>query len=75
VYAQGTADNFYKSGQLLPENFVAVAKEAGFGDDTVSVREREGYDHSYYFVSAVLLDGKFLLMGCFVRYRRLFQNM
>ncbi|CAE6535730.1 unnamed protein product [Rhizoctonia solani] len=47
----GTADNFYKSGQLLPENFMAVAKDAGFGTDTVNVREREGYDHSYYFVS------------------------
>ncbi|CAE6524218.1 unnamed protein product [Rhizoctonia solani] len=47
----GTADNFYKAGQLLPENFVAVAKDAGFGSETVNVREREGYDHSYYFVS------------------------
>ncbi|KAF8711897.1 Serine hydrolase involved in the detoxification of formaldehyde, partial [Rhizoctonia solani] len=48
---RGTADNFYNSGQLLPENFVAAAKQAGFGDNTVSVRERAGYDHSYYFVS------------------------
>ncbi|KAH0542547.1 hypothetical protein FGG08_003052 [Glutinoglossum americanum] len=26
---QGTGDNFYKQGQLLPENFAAAAKEAG----------------------------------------------
>ncbi|KAJ9643400.1 hypothetical protein H2199_004079 [Coniosporium tulheliwenetii] len=27
----GTGDNFYKQGQLLPENFVEAAKEAGVG--------------------------------------------
>ncbi|KAF8756094.1 Serine hydrolase involved in the detoxification of formaldehyde [Rhizoctonia solani] len=32
---RGTADNFYNSGQLLPENFVAAAKQAGFGDNTL----------------------------------------
>ncbi|KAB5591583.1 Transcription elongation regulator 1 [Ceratobasidium theobromae] len=47
----GTADNFYKQGQLLPEAFIAAAKDAGFESDAVNVREREGYDHSYYFVS------------------------
>ena len=26
---QGTGDNFYKQGQLLPENFIAAAKEIG----------------------------------------------
>jgi S-formylglutathione hydrolase len=48
---QGTSDNFYKQGQLLPEEFVAAAKSAGFSTDAVKVRERNGYDHSYYFVS------------------------
>ncbi|KAG9081180.1 hypothetical protein FRC07_014598 [Ceratobasidium sp. 392] len=47
----GTGDNFYKQGQLLPEKFIAAAKSAGFNTDVVDVREREGYDHSYYFVS------------------------
>ncbi|KAH9822893.1 carbohydrate esterase family 1 protein [Teratosphaeria destructans] len=44
----GTGDNFYKQGQLLPENFEAAAKKAGKG---VSVRYREGYDHSYFFIA------------------------
>lgn len=48
---QGTGDNFYKQGQLQPEAFVAAAKAAGFDSSSVDVREREGYDHSYYFVS------------------------
>ncbi|KAG9092792.1 hypothetical protein FS749_015444 [Ceratobasidium sp. UAMH 11750] len=47
----GTGDNFYKQGQLLPEAFVSAARSAGFDTDAVNVREREGYDHSYYFVS------------------------
>ena len=48
---QGTADEFYKSGQLLPENFLKAARGAGYDDIQVRVRENEGYDHSYYFVS------------------------
>lgn len=44
----GTGDGFYKEGQLLPENLEKVAKEKGKG---VRVRYREGYDHSYYFIS------------------------
>jgi S-formylglutathione hydrolase len=47
---QGTADNFYKAGQLLPENFLKAAREAGFDEFQVRVREQEGYDHSYFFV-------------------------
>nr|GAT47847.1 carbohydrate esterase family 1 protein [Mycena chlorophos] len=42
----GTSDNFYKQGQLLPENFVAAAE-----GKNVSMRAQEGYDHSYYFIS------------------------
>lgn len=47
----GTADQFYKNGQLLPENFVKAARGAGFDESQVKVREQEGYDHSYYFIS------------------------
>ncbi|QRV97396.1 hypothetical protein RhiJN_25415 [Ceratobasidium sp. AG-Ba] len=47
----GTGDNFYKQGQLLPEAFVAAAQDTGLSKAQVDVREREGYDHSYYFVS------------------------
>ncbi|KAK5133007.1 hypothetical protein LTR08_008294 [Meristemomyces frigidus] len=45
----GTGDNFYKQGQLLPENFEKAAKEAG---KKVTVRYQEGYDHSYFFISS-----------------------
>lgn len=36
----GTGDNFYKQGQLLPENFEKAAKSAGLGD-IVKVRYQE----------------------------------
>ncbi|KAJ5238723.1 hypothetical protein N7468_003342 [Penicillium chermesinum] len=42
----GTGDNFYKQGQLLPENLEAAAKEAGING--VKVRYQPDYDHSYY---------------------------
>lgn len=45
----GTADDFYKQGQLLPENLQKVAEEKGFTN--VQVRLQDGYDHSYYFIS------------------------
>lgn len=44
----GTGDNFYKQGQLLPENLEAAAKKAG---KKVNVRYQDGYDHSYFFIS------------------------
>ena len=44
----GTGDNFYKQGQLLPENFEQAAKKAG---KSVKVRYQDGYDHSYFFIS------------------------
>jgi S-formylglutathione hydrolase FrmB len=47
---QGTGDNFYKEGQLLPENFLKAARESGYDEVQVRVRSHEGYDHSYYFV-------------------------
>ncbi|KAJ5191426.1 uncharacterized protein N7498_010411 [Penicillium cinerascens] len=46
----GTGDNFYKQGQLLPENLLAVANEKGFKN--VKVNYREDYDHSYYFMAS-----------------------
>ena len=54
--AQGTGDNFYKSGQLLPENFLKAARDAGYDEVQVRVRSQEGYDHSYYFVSAPTVE-------------------
>jgi S-formylglutathione hydrolase len=48
---QGTDDEFYKAGQLLPENFLNAARKAGYDEVQVHVREQVGYDHSYYFVS------------------------
>lgn len=51
----GTADDFYKQGQLLPENFLNVAKEKGF-ESAVQVRLQDGYDHSYYFISTFAED-------------------
>ena len=47
----GTGDNFYKQGQLLPENFEKAAKEAGVSDG-LTVRYQEDYDHSYYFMAS-----------------------
>ncbi|KAK4106731.1 S-formylglutathione hydrol [Parathielavia hyrcaniae] len=46
----GTGDDFYKQGQLLPENFERAAKETGV--EGLTVRYQEGYDHSYYFMAS-----------------------
>ncbi|KAJ5901132.1 hypothetical protein N7504_007125 [Penicillium tannophilum] len=50
----GTGDNFYKQGQLLPENFEAAAKEAGLSG--VNVRYQPDYDHSYYTMASFADD-------------------
>ncbi|KAK9435694.1 S-formylglutathione hydrolase [Metarhizium brunneum] len=50
----GTGDNFYNSGQLLPENFVEAVKGAGV--DGVNVRYHKAYDHSYFFISTFAED-------------------
>ena len=47
----GTGDNFYKQGQLLPENFLAAAKEVGV-DKGVKLRFQPDYDHSYFFMAS-----------------------
>ncbi|KAJ3291618.1 hypothetical protein HDU79_002188 [Rhizoclosmatium sp. JEL0117] len=48
----GLDDAFHMQKQLLPENFEKASRAAGFGEDQVQVNLREGYDHSYYFVSS-----------------------
>ncbi|KAK5989909.1 S-formylglutathione hydrolase [Cladobotryum mycophilum] len=45
----GTADNFYKQRQLLPENFVEAVKATGI--EGLNLRYQDGYDHSYFFIS------------------------
>lgn len=46
----GTGDNFYKQGQLLPENFAQAVKATGI--EGLNLRYQEGYDHSYFFISS-----------------------
>ena len=45
----GTGDDFYKKGQLLPEDFTEAAKNSGKASE-VEVNLVDGYDHSYYFI-------------------------
>lgn len=49
---QGTADQFLKE-QLRPELLRSACDEAGI-DLTLNLRE--GYDHSYYFISTFMVD-------------------
>lgn len=42
----GTGDDFYKQGQLLPENLQQAAQDAGL-DKAIQVRLQDDYDHSY----------------------------
>lgn len=51
----GDDDNFYKQGQLLPENFMEAAKSKGKADK-INLRMQQGYDHSYYFISTFAED-------------------
>ncbi|KAI1102965.1 putative esterase [Jackrogersella minutella] len=50
----GTGDNFYKAGQLLPENLEKAVKEAGVSG--LEVRYQPDYDHSYFFMSSFAGD-------------------
>lgn len=54
LYLQGTGDNFYKQGQLLPENFEAAARDAGIKG--LNIRYQPDYDHSYYTMSSFADD-------------------
>lgn len=47
---QGSADPFLEK-QLLTDNFTKACREAG---QEVRVNMREGYDHSYYFISTFI---------------------
>ena len=52
---QGTKDNFYSGdvNQLLTENIIAVAKDQG---QELEVNFREGFDHSYWFMTSFMED-------------------
>ncbi|TGJ82075.1 hypothetical protein E0Z10_g6699, partial [Xylaria hypoxylon] len=50
----GTGDDFYKQGQLLPENFEKAVADAGVTG--VTVRYHDNYDHSFYFISTFAQD-------------------
>ncbi|WFD43714.1 S-formylglutathione hydrolase [Malassezia psittaci] len=52
----GTADDFYKQKQLQPESLLDAAKNAKIDKDCVQVHLRDGYDHSYYFISTFAAD-------------------
>lgn len=49
---QGTADSFLAIG-LMPERLVDAAKKAG---QPLVLNMRDGYDHSYYFISTFMDD-------------------
>ncbi|XP_014254923.1 S-formylglutathione hydrolase isoform X1 [Cimex lectularius] len=48
---QGAADEFLSNGQLQPENFLQACKSAQV---PVILHMREGYDHSYFYVSSFI---------------------
>jgi S-formylglutathione hydrolase len=50
---QGSEDQFLKDKQLLPENFIQAAKKNGI---CVDYKLRDGYDHSYFFISTFIGD-------------------
>ncbi len=48
---QGTADEFYDEGQLLPENLQQACDKAG---QPLTLRMQDGYDHSYHFIASFI---------------------
>ena len=50
---EGTADEFRAGGQLLLEDFEKAASSVG---QKLTVRRQEGFDHSYYFITAFIQD-------------------
>ena len=48
---QGTADEFYDEGQLLPENLQAACADS---NQPLMLRMQEGYDHSYHFIASFI---------------------
>ncbi|MEN8836589.1 MAG: alpha/beta hydrolase-fold protein, partial [Celeribacter marinus] len=49
---QGTGDNFLET-QLKPDLLAAACAAA---DQPLTLRMREGYDHSYYFISTFMAE-------------------
>ncbi|KAL7727619.1 hypothetical protein ACLKA6_014963 [Drosophila palustris] len=51
---QGSADNFLTGKQLLPENLLAAAAP---NDHIQTIfKQREGYDHSYFYISTFVAE-------------------
>lgn len=48
---QGTADEFYDEGQLLPENLQAACDAM---EQPLRLRLQDGYDHSYHFIASFI---------------------
>ncbi len=48
---QGTADEFYDEGQLLPENLQQACERSG---QSLTLRMQDGYDHSYHFIATFI---------------------
>lgn len=48
---QGTDDEFYDEGQLLPENLQAACNAVS---QPLTLRMQEGYDHSYHFIASFI---------------------
>jgi len=48
---QGTADEFYDEGQLLPENLQQACDAAA---QPLKLRLQDGYDHSYHFIASFI---------------------
>ncbi|MEM9207475.1 MAG: S-formylglutathione hydrolase [Pseudomonadota bacterium] len=49
---QGSADEFLETG-LMPDRLASACKDAGI---PLTLNMREGYDHSYYFISTFMAD-------------------
>lgn len=50
---QGTKDQFYHQGQLLPEQFQTACDRVG---QKINLRWQQGYDHSYFTISTFIKD-------------------
>ncbi|MEJ2362397.1 MAG: S-formylglutathione hydrolase [Gammaproteobacteria bacterium] len=50
---QGTADEFYTEGQLLPDHFRRACEKTG---QPLTLRYQAGYDHSYHFIATFIVE-------------------
>lgn len=48
---QGTEDQFYAEGQLLPDNLQSACINMG---QVLTLRMQDGYDHSYHFIASFI---------------------